>query len=136
MPRNVVEASIDSVNDELNLELLERLRTRALRVGVYFRGLTRVERAIVDLAIKCNAKFKSKTFVRTMTAIVAKILEALSRTFMARALRIGREMANRASETAQSWGNMQAAAWRNDPRFVLYLGITALSLPKSLLIGI
>lgn len=120
----------------MNLELLERLRNRALRVGVYFRRLTRVERAIVDLSIKCQAKFKSKTFVKTISAIVAKILQALSNTFMAKVLRIGREMAGRASKTAQSWGNMPAAAWKDDPRFILYMGITALSLPKSLLIGI
>lgn len=135
MPRNDYWVSNENIGDDLNLDLLERLRTKALRAGVYFRKLTRVERAIVDLAIKCQAKFKSKTFVKTMAAIVAKILEALSNTFMARALRIGREMADRASKAAQSWGNMQAAAWKNDPGFILYSGITALSLPKSLLIG-
>ena len=61
---------------------LLKIRSRALRTRVWFSALSRVERAIVDLTIKCVEKIRSNVLAGTISVIVSKLLESLEEDFM------------------------------------------------------
>lgn len=53
---------------------LVRIKSRALRTRVWFKALSRGERAIVDLAIRCVEKVRSSILAGAISNIVGKDL--------------------------------------------------------------
>jgi hypothetical protein len=108
-------------------EDLLKVKTRALRQKIWFRILSRTERAIMDLTLKCVERIRSRTLEATITNILDKMITALEQRFLAKANNIGREIAEKISEVAQKWGNDSAYLWRFDVSFITYLGISTLN---------
>ena len=106
---------------------LANLKSRALRMRVWFRALSRIERAIVDLTIKCVEKIRSNVLESTISTIVGKILQFLEEGFTARAEKVGHEIVGRLCAIAERWGNKACSTWKNDTCFVKFLGINALN---------
>ena len=104
---------------------LMKVRTRALRKGVWFKTLTRIERSIVDLTIRCVERVHSAVLLKTVVAILDKLLETLEEEYLKRVERIGREIAEKICEIAWQWGNPHAWTWKYDLRFVKLLGVNA-----------
>jgi len=104
---------------------LMKVRTRALRKGVWFRALSRVERSIVDLTIRCVERIHSRILMKTVAAILDKLLETLQEDYMKRVDRAGREIARKICEIANRWGNPYAWTWKYDSNFIKFLGINA-----------
>lgn len=101
--------------------VLVELKTRSLRNRTWFRVLDRIERGLVDLTIRWVDEVRNQT----MTSVLVRILEKLSRAMqqgMARVLLVGRELALRASVLAVRWGSVDAYSWRFDREF--WVGIT------------
>lgn len=92
---------------------------KARRLGHWFR-LSRTERAFFSLATRLQVKYESYTLMRAMVAILRK-LEALGDSACSRLLK-GMLFAWSFSEAAVRWGNNQARSWRNDRKYVLFLG--------------
>ncbi len=110
----------------LSRSLLARVRTRAVRRGVWFRVLSRTERACVDLAVRVVEKVKSCLLHRVLSVILGKLAEALESP-VRRAVRVvGVEQALRLSWIARRWGNRLAAGWACDERFIFFLAVTSL----------
>ena len=107
---------------------LVRIRSRALRTRVWFRALSKVERAIVDLTIKCVEKVRSNVLARTISTIVNKLLEFLEEDFMTRAERIGCKIAEKLCTISERWGNKACSTWKRDKSFVKFLGVNALNI--------
>jgi len=103
------------------------LRRKAVRTGIWFRVLTRIERATIDLTIRCVERIRSATLTRIIAEIAEKI-EYAATGFLFRAEAVGRELAERAVKLALSWGNRDASKWKDDIGFVRYLG--AMNLAK------
>lgn len=101
------------------------VRTRALRRGVWFRVLDRVERGLVDLTIRWVDRVKSGELAKVLVRILGKLVQALD-TGMVRFLEKGRMLALRASELAVGWGNLSAYQWRDDLGFQRTLGVGVL----------
>jgi 5-carboxymethyl-2-hydroxymuconate isomerase len=118
------EGRVASLNTK---KTLQRIKSRALRAKVWFRALSRVERAIVDLTIRCVEKIRSDVLAETISTIVTKILKSLEDDFIAVAERIGYGIAEMLSNLGERWGNKTCSAWKHDQHFVKFLGVNALN---------
>lgn len=106
---------------------LVRIKSRALRTKTWFRDLSKVERAIVDLTIKCVEKVRSTVLAGTISAIVDKILRSLEEAFMTRAERVGSKIAEMVCALGAKWGSSACSAWKCDKCFIRFLGVNALN---------
>jgi len=106
---------------------LMKIRARALRKGVWFKALSRVERSIVDLTIRCVESIHSDFLMKTVVAILDKLLGTLEEDYLKRVERLGREIAEKICEIAVGWGNPYASIWKYDLSFIRFLGVNAVS---------
>ncbi len=104
-----------------------KVKSRAVRNGIWFKVLSRAERAIVDLTMRCVEKVRSPILAKAITKILTKILKTLGKTFLDKAKEIGRDLAQSLSKVAERWGNREAPNWKNDKEFIRFLGVTALN---------
>jgi hypothetical protein len=106
---------------------LAKIKNRALRTKAWFRVLSKVERAIIDLTIKCVEKVRSAVLAGTISTIVDKILRFLEEAFMAKAERVGNEIAQRLCTIGERWGNNSCYNWKCEKCFIRFLGVTAVN---------
>ena len=106
---------------------LVKIRSRALRTKVWFKALSKVERAIMDLTIKCVERIRSNVLARAISTIVSNLLESLEKGFMTRANRVGYKIAERLCTLGERWGNKACSTWKYDKCFIEFLGVNALN---------
>lgn len=111
----------------LNRQSLVQIKTRALRQRIWFKTLSRVERGIVDLTIKCVDTVRSSTLAGLISTIVSKMLRLLGGSFMKRAETAGHKIAGELCALGASWGNEACPTWKRDKRFIRFLGVNALN---------
>lgn len=104
---------------------LSSTRTHALRRGVWYRVLNRIERGLIDLTIRWVDKVKNRTMTSVLLRILEKLVHALDNG-MVRIVEKGRTTALRLSQLATTWNNKLAFAWRNDDCFAKALGFQTL----------
>jgi hypothetical protein len=110
---------------------LVRLRLRAVRAGVWFRALPRIDRVLVDLTIRVAGSVRSVTLARNILAVTRK-LEGLLENRLLRAFRqVGVQLAKKLSTVAQKWGNLSAKNWASDVSFVNFLAVMHINEPKT-----
>ena len=107
----------------LSIRKLNETKKHALRRGVWFKALTRIERGIIDLTVKYVDNIKSTKLAKVLTAIIEKlqattesVLDKLGRT-------IGLALTRKISKIAVNWGNRLASTWADDPAFARFLAI-------------
>jgi hypothetical protein len=107
----------------LNRAQLMKLRQKAIRAGVWFRALPRIDRVLVDLTIKVAENIRSTHLAKSIFAVVGK-LEGLLESSVLKSLRlIGRPLAEKTSSIAQKLGNVSAGAWASDSSFAFFLAV-------------
>jgi hypothetical protein len=107
----------------LNRTQLIKLRVKAMRAGVWFRALPRIDRVLVDLTIKVTDNIRSASLAKCIFAVVGK-LEGLLESRVLKSLRlIGRPLAEKISLSAQKLGYSSAKSWANDSSFAFFLAI-------------
>jgi len=106
---------------------LLRIKAKALRLNIWFKVLSRTERAMIDLTIKCVARIRSHILEGAISSIIDKILKALESRFLSNAEKAGREIADKLGRIAQKWGNREASNWKRDKVFIRFLGINAVN---------
>lgn len=112
-----------SSSDFLDRTQLLKLKLRAMRAGVWFRGLRRIDRALVDLTLRVAVTVRSGLLARSLLSITRKLGEFLE-SKVGRAMREkGFSLAYELSQFAQTWGNRTARKWVNDMGFVRYLAV-------------
>jgi len=108
---------------------LTKMKVRAIRRGLWFKVLSRTERASIDLTIKVVERVRSLLLAKVLGAIVRKLLDAME-SRVARVIReVGSDLAEKLSRIAQSWGNKSAHHWKEDKSFMQYLAITYMNTP-------
>jgi uncharacterized membrane-anchored protein YjiN (DUF445 family) len=112
----------------LTISNLRKIKTNALRRRVWFKALSKVERAVFDLTVKCVEQIRSTKLERALWDIACKIFEAMEKTFLKTAEKTGRQIAQKLSKIAQKWGNQTAPDWERDKQFIIYLGVNTLNL--------
>ena len=111
----------------LDRGMLVKLKSRAMRAGVWFRCLPRIDRVLVDLTIKVADCVRSPYLFGSLIAVAGK-LEGLLESKLERAIReFGVPLARKLSVLAQRWGNWSAAEWGRDPGFVRYWAVMKLN---------
>ncbi len=106
---------------------LVKLRSKAIRAGLWFRTLSRLDRVLIDLTIKTTNNVHS-AFLASRLLLVAGKLEGLLESRLMRATReFGLTMANKLSLLAQKWGNKAAREWAGDEKFARYWAMTKLN---------
>ena len=106
---------------------LVKLRSRAMRAGVWFRGLPRIDRAIFDLTIRVAQSVRSASLARCILSVTEK-LENLLESRVARLVReVGFKLAGRLSSYAQKWGYEAAGEWSRDVGFAQFLAVMKLN---------
>jgi len=113
----------------LTKQKLRKLKLQAVRRGVWFRGLSRVDRALVNLTIKVVDGVRSFTLAKALLSVIKKLEDA----FESRVLRIVKEvgfpLARKLSLFAQKWGNNLAKNWMRDIFFAKFLAIMHINNP-------
>lgn len=128
MPKTVLQGNAFSF---LNKTHLIKLRLKAIRAGVWFRALPRIDRALVDLTIKVTSNIRSVTLAKNLLAVIRK-LEGLLESSLSRALReVGLPLAQKLSLVAQKWGNASAGNWASDSSFIKFLAVMHINEPKA-----
>lgn len=107
-----------------------KLKTRALRKGVWYRALTRVERACIDLVLKVVQRVRSFLLKRMLSTILKKLEEAMESPVQRLMRNIGGNVALKLSQIAQGWGNKSAECWAKDLSFQQYLTVTYMNAPS------
>jgi hypothetical protein len=104
-----------------------KVKTKALRRGVWFRALTKTDRACIDLAIIVVERVRSRLLLKVLFSLMKK-LEEIMESHVHRLMReVGGSMAKKLSKIAGEWGNESAVRWAEDSGFIRYLTITYLN---------
>jgi hypothetical protein len=128
MPKIVLQ---DIASSFLTKARLVKLRLKAMRAGVWFRALPRIDRVLVDLTIKVASSVRSFTLARNLLAVIRK-LEGLLESSLSRAFReVGFPLAQKLSLAAQKWGNVSAESWQSDVSFIKFLAVMHINEPKA-----
>lgn len=111
----------------LTKSALGKIRIRAIRRGIWFKVLNRLERASIDLTIKVVERVRSSVLTKILTSIVEKLSEAME-SRVARMMRdVGSNLARKMSLIAQKWGNKSAVKWKTDFDFIQYLTVMSMN---------
>ena len=123
----MLEASGKSRFNFLDKTQLVKIRLKAIRAGVWFRALPRIDRVLVDLTIRVAGSVRSVSLANCILSVTRK-LEGLLESRVSRAIReIGFSLACKLGVLAQKWGHEGAWAWGADRDFAQYLAIMKLN---------
>jgi hypothetical protein len=122
--QKVKEQSKCGASSFLEKASLIKLRLKAMRSGVWFKALSRIDRVLVNLTIQvANCNVHSSSLISRLLSVTEK-LEVLLESRLSRAKReIGFPLASKFSSIAQSWGNKLAKAWATEQEFATYLAV-------------
>ena len=110
---------------------LMKLRLKAMRAGVWFRALPRIDRVLVDLTIRVASSIRSVTLAKNILAVARK-LEGLLESRISRAFRgVALKLAQKLSLIAKKWGNTSARNWASNVSFVTFLAVMHINEPKT-----
>lgn len=128
MPKTVLQGIASRF---LTIAHLKKLRFKAMRAGVWFKALPRIDRVLVDLTIKVASKIRSFTLANNLTAVTKK-LEGLLENSLSRACReVALPLAQKLSSVAQKWGNLSAESWQSDSSFIKFLAVMHINEHKT-----
>jgi hypothetical protein len=128
MPKTVLQENTSSF---LTKTQLIKLRLKAMRAGVWFRALPRIDRVLVDLTIRVASSIRSATLAKNILAVTRK-LEGLLESRILRAFRgVALKLAQKLSLIAQKWGNTSARHWASNVSFVTFLAVMHINEPKA-----
>jgi hypothetical protein len=107
-----------------------KIKTMALRKGVWFRALTKTERACVELAIIVVERVRSRLLLNVLCSLVKKLEEAMESRVYRLLREVGSILVRKLSVIALKWGNKSARDWVVDYGFMRYLVITEMNLSR------
>ena len=128
MPKHM---SRESTFGFLNKTQLLKLKLKAMRAGVWFRALPRIDRALVDLTIKVASSVRSTTLAKNILAITRKLEGLLESSFLRAFRGVAVKLAQKLSLVAQKWGNTSAKNWTADVPFMKFLAVMHINTPKT-----
>ncbi len=107
--------------------VLSKLRLRALRSGVWFRALRRIDRVLVDATLLVSAEVRSTKLVKALSAIASRLEDALGGSVLRAVISVGFELARKVSLIGQKLGNAAASSWAADLGFARYLAVMSIN---------
>ncbi len=107
----------------LNRSQLARLKIKAIRAGVWFKALPRIDRVLVDLTMKVAENIRSPHLAKSIFAVIGKLEGLLESRFVRMARTFGLSLAEEISAIGQKLGNTSAKGWATDKSFAVYLAV-------------
>ena len=107
----------------LNRAQLLKIKCKAIRAGVWFKALPRIDRVLVDLTIKVAENIRSPRLAKSIFAVIGKLEGLLESRFVRMARTVGKSLAEEISLVAQKLGNLSAKSWATDRSFAVYLSV-------------
>ena len=126
----MMESLFTHIGVPLGKNELAKMKTKALRRGVWFKVLTRAERAQMELTMRIVKRIRSHFLAKVVTNIVEKLLDAMESKVSRLMREVGPVLARKLSGIAQNWGNNSAGDWTADPGFRQYLAVMYLNTPS------
>jgi hypothetical protein len=121
---NIEKFGVSSFIDRASLVCIRR---KAMRAGVWFRALRRIDRVLVDLTIQVADGVRSQRLARSILEVTRKLEGALESRFSRAIREIGFAIVQRLSLFAQRWGYGAAVAWASDKGFARYWAVMKLN---------
>ena len=119
LPKNLCESRFSF----LGKAQLVKMRLKAMRAGVWYRALPRIDRVLIDLTIKVADSVRSVSLAKCVLSVTRK-LEGLLESKLERSVReIGLPLAAKLGLLAQGWGNLASAGWARDAGFARFLAV-------------
>ena len=112
-----------TINVFLDRNRVAALKTKALRRGVWFKALDRIDRVLVNLTIKVNKRIRSYTLAGSLLAIATKLQRAFEDKISRATREIGYPLVCNLSLLATKWGHKSAFNWLSDMSFARYLAV-------------
>jgi hypothetical protein len=109
---------------------LLKLKLKAMRAGVWFKTLPRIDRVLVDLTIRIAGNVRSFILAKNLLAVIRKLEGVMENRFLCAVREVGFPLARRLSLIAQKWGNRSAKRWECDKDFARYLTAASFNEPK------
>lgn len=113
----------------VSVESLIVAKRIALRRRTWFKTLSTIERAQVDLTIRVVQKVQSTVLKNILSGILQKISRVVEQQVSRLEKSVGRFMARKLSLIATSWGYRHAENWPQDEGFVQFLTINHMYTP-------
>ena len=107
----------------LSVGELFKVKNFALRRGVWFKALNRIERGVLDLTMKYVDNVKSTKLAKVLEAIIQKLKQATESMVDKLMRTIGIPLAEKISYIAAGWGNVSAKSWASDSQFAVFLAV-------------
>ncbi len=102
---------------------LRLLKLKAIRQHLWYRALSRVDRALVDATLQVSDNIRSSTLANALLRVVAR-LESASRSLISwTAQTIGFSRLREIASFAMKWGNRSAKTWCYDEKFARFLAL-------------
>ena len=127
MPKNMLHRADSGF---LERGQLLKLKLKAMRSGVWFRVLSRIDRVLVDLTIKVAGTVRSFTLAMNILGVIRKLESGMESRFLRAIQEIGFPIARKLCLMAQKWGNVTAKDWESDVGFAKYLTAMSFNDPK------
>ena len=102
---------------------LANLKTKAMRSGLWFKALQRMDRVLFDLTISVVETIRSAKLAKCIAALISKLECRLKSRFSNRLSEIGLPLAKKLSSTAQKLGNISADGWVFDSALAVFLAV-------------
>ena len=103
---------------------LLKLKRKAMRAGVWFKALSRIDRVLVDLTIKVVVAVSSRCLANSILIAMEKLDGLLENSALSSLRLVGRPLAEKFSQIAEKWGNISAKSWASDESFAVFLAVT------------
>jgi len=107
------------------------MRGKALRRGVWFKSLDRVERGIFSLTAQVVERVESVILGVELVKMLKKLRDALKSEFVRHMEKFGFGRVRELSRLAVKWGNLVAKGWAHDMSLVRYLSMMDLNQPTG-----
>jgi hypothetical protein len=117
----------ERIGNSLSRFDLINIKARALRRGVWFRVLSRVERACVDLVARVVERVRSIRLQEMLSSILGKLEDAMQNPVQRLMDAEASSLAVRLSQIAQQWGNGSAVGWAENSAFIRFLAVSCLN---------
>lgn len=114
----------------LNRVELTNIKKRALRHGVWFKVLSRIERIQIDLTIKIVDKVRSTFLAKILRPIITKLLNAIESPVKRLIRVVGISLAQKISTVGKKLGCKSAKKWAKDQGFLQFLTVIYMNTPK------
>jgi hypothetical protein len=114
-------------NQALSVGFISVIKKGALKRGIWFRALNRLERGVIDLTVRYVDCIRSTQLAKVVTAILEK-LKLATESVVDRLVRtVGFSLAQKISVVAVGLGNRSAIRWAVDAEFARYLAVAHLN---------